>query len=84
MKKLISDFFQSKHFDKALHFAAGFGISGVVYAAGAEPFFGFMAACIAGVGKEHYDRKQGGRFDKLDILATVAGAALHFGLTHYF
>lgn len=52
-----------------LHFLAGALIAAtpipMEYAAG--------AVLLAAVGKELYDRRQGARFDGLDVLATVAG-----------
>lgn len=68
--------------DKQLHFAAGATISGWSYCVGYNasdkrwvvPVFGLSGASLAGIGKESYDKINGGKFDVKDLGATIIGA----------
>ena len=68
--------------DKAKHFVAGAVISLVTgETAGAlklphPRLWAFGAAVLAGVAKEVYDRRRGGRFDPNDLAATALGGAV--------
>lgn len=64
--------------DKIRHFGAG-AVAGY---AGEELTGSRALGCAAALGigilKEHVDRNRGGRFDKDDLLSTVAGCSVTF------
>lgn len=62
--------------DKVRHFAAGGLASWAAEEMGAPPWAGCAAALGAGLLKEHVDHNRGGRWDRDDALATVAGCSL--------
>lgn len=57
--------------DKLLHMIVGATIA----ATPVSPEYALGLVVVAAVGKEVYDKRRGGKFDTLDALATVAGAA---------
>jgi len=59
--------------DKLLHFGAGILVAAFFTLASGKPLVGLVAAAIAGIAKETYDKKRGGPFDLLDLLATIIG-----------
>jgi hypothetical protein len=65
--------------DKQLHIAVGAAV-GTITALHSSPrkmiYNGVIAGAVAGLGKELYDSKFGGNVESLDIVATIAGAAL--------
>ena len=68
--------------DKKLHIIAGFIIGFLgAYCSGSAPF-GFGLSCIAGLGKEAYDKYTGkGTPEWLDFLATAASGFIGAGIT---
>lgn len=77
MKKILSKILVSLGTiasDKLLHF-----ICGMIAAALIAPFrilapYAFIMGVMAGIGKELYDKKKGGKIDWHDMAATVIGA----------
>ena len=59
--------------DKQKHFAVGAGIAALATVIAQDRAVGVGAAVVAGVAKELYDRKHGGRFSTADVLWTVGG-----------
>lgn len=60
--------------DKKLHMTCGFCIA--LFVGVYSPKLGLMAGMAAGIAKEIYDYFSYGVFDKMDMLATWAGAAI--------
>ena len=63
--------------DKQLHLLAGCAIAAAAHPFGMVPVV--IALCLAGIGKEVYDRYAGGTVDVLDAAATVWGGAVMIG-----
>ena len=59
--------------DKQKHFAVGAGIAALATVISQDRAAGVGAAVVAGIAKELYDRRHGGRFSTADVLWTVAG-----------
>ena len=61
--------------DKAMHAAAGIVTQQAVAEMTGSPMTGCMAAIGAGLAKEAWDARSGGRADGEDLLATSVGCA---------
>ena len=59
--------------DKQKHFAVGAGLAALATVIAKDRAVGIGAAVVAGVAKELYDRRHGGRFSTADVVWTVAG-----------
>ena len=59
--------------DKQKHFVGGGALAGLTTIITKDPAIGIGVAATAGILKELYDRKHGGRFSTADVLWTVAG-----------
>lgn len=65
--------------DKALHFIAGQAAFIVAFLLSGNAEYGLAASCIAGVGKEAYDKiVKKGKIDVFDALATIAGGLIPY------
>ena len=59
--------------DKQKHFAGGGALAGLTTIITKDPAVGIGVAATAGILKELYDRKHGGRFSTADVVWTAAG-----------
>ena len=59
--------------DKQKHFVGGGVLAGLTTIITKDPVIGIGVAATAGILKELYDRKHGGRFSTADVVWTVAG-----------
>lgn len=66
------------HGDKVRHFGAGAAAGYAGEQVTGSRAWGCAAALGIGVLKEHVDRNRGGKFDRDDLLATVAGCSVTF------
>ncbi len=62
--------------DKYMHLIAGAAVTAAFALVPHCAPFAFTAGAAAGIGKELVDRLRGGLFDRADLYATIAGAAL--------
>lgn len=61
--------------DKLMHITAGAIASAVVFCATSNPWWGLVAAVVAGAAKEFWDSLGHGTVDVWDAVATAAGGA---------
>lgn len=62
--------------DKAMHFIAGGAIGGMAAILAKSPAVGCLLGIGAGIAKEAYDERHGGKASKSDALATAAGSCI--------
>lgn len=65
-----------KHYDKALHFAAGLLIVVILTAVGVPALYAGVACLVAAAGKEALDEHTYGGANLPDFLTSLAGGAL--------
>lgn len=66
--------------DRVVHFAAGMLVAGLVGLIPCAKWFAFAGGALAGLAKEIYDQIKSKSFDRVDLGATVLGAAVTQGL----